>query len=155
MGQIGSPETSVLNQPTLRNIPEDGSIQISMSLYIRNIVEYPVSLFNPYLLTINPPLYETQLYHVSHKSQYNIQNRKCIKYSKSYSDDTQWHFTVGRTPLDEWSARRRELYLTKHNTHKRQTSMPPAVFEPIIPASDRPQTLALDRSTNEIVISVL
>jgi len=28
-------------------------------------------------------------------------------------------------PLDEWSARRGDLYLTTHNTHKRQTSMPP------------------------------
>jgi hypothetical protein len=27
-------------------------------------------------------------------------------------DHTQWHTTVGRTPLDEWSARRRDLYLT-------------------------------------------
>ena len=25
--------------------------------------------------------------------------------------------TVGGTPLDEWSVRRRELYLTTHNTH--------------------------------------
>jgi len=30
------------------------------------------------------------------------------------------HTTVGRTPLDEWSARRRDLYLTTHNTHNRQ-----------------------------------
>jgi hypothetical protein len=29
------------------------------------------------------------------------------------------HTTIGRTPLDEWSAGRRELYLTTHNTHKR------------------------------------
>ena len=49
------------------------------------------------------------------------------------------HTTVGRTPLDEWSARRRNLYLTTHNTHT-QTSTPPAVFEPTIPASERPQT---------------
>jgi hypothetical protein len=34
------------------------------------------------------------------------------------------HTTLGRTPLDEWSARRRDLYLTTHNTHNRQTSMP-------------------------------
>jgi hypothetical protein len=34
------------------------------------------------------------------------------------------HTTLGRTPLDEWSARRTDLYLTKHNTHKRQTLMP-------------------------------
>ena len=32
--------------------------------------------------------------------------------------------TVGRTPLDEWSARRRDLYLTTHDTHNRQISMP-------------------------------
>jgi hypothetical protein len=31
--------------------------------------------------------------------------------------------TVGRTPLDKWSARRRDLYLTTHNTHNRKTSM--------------------------------
>jgi hypothetical protein len=32
------------------------------------------------------------------------------------------HTTLGRTTLDEWSARRRDLYLTTHNNHKRQTS---------------------------------
>ena len=35
------------------------------------------------------------------------------------------HTTFGRTPLDEWPAHRRVFYLTIHNTHKRQTSMPP------------------------------
>ena len=33
--------------------------------------------------------------------------------------------TLGRTPLYGWSARRRDLYLKMHNTHKRQISMPP------------------------------
>ena len=32
------------------------------------------------------------------------------------------HTTLGRTPLDEWSARSRDFYLTTHNTHKRRTS---------------------------------
>jgi len=27
------------------------------------------------------------------------------------------HTTLGRTPLDEWSARRRDLYVTTHNNH--------------------------------------
>ena len=45
------------------------------------------------------------------------------------------HTTVGWTPLDEWSARRRHLYLTTHKTHKRQTSIPPVGFEPTIPTS--------------------
>ena len=31
--------------------------------------------------------------------------------------------TFGRTPPDELSARRRYLYLTRHNTHNRQTSI--------------------------------
>ena len=56
------------------------------------------------------------------------------------------HTTIRRTPLDEWSARRRDLYLTTHNTHKRQTSMRPAGLEPTIPASERPQTHPLDRA---------
>jgi hypothetical protein len=53
------------------------------------------------------------------------------------------HTTLGRTPLDEWSARRRDLYLTTHNTHNGHTSMSPAGFEPAIPASEQLQTLAL------------
>jgi hypothetical protein len=60
------------------------------------------------------------------------------------------HTTVGRTPLDERSARRRDLYLTTHVTHKRQTAMPSVGFEPAIPASERPQTHALDRATTEM-----
>ena len=58
--------------------------------------------------------------------------------------------TLGRTPLDEWSARRRDLYLTTHSTHKRQPSMPLEGFEPAIPASERPQTHALDRAVTGI-----
>jgi hypothetical protein len=41
-----------------------------------------------------------------------------------FLDPTQRRTTVGRTPLDESSARRRHLYLTTHNTLHRQTSMP-------------------------------
>ena len=58
--------------------------------------------------------------------------------------------TVGRTPLDEGSARRRDLYLTTHNTRNRLISMPPAGFEPAILAGDRLQRHALDRSATEI-----
>jgi len=64
-------------------------------------------------------------------------------------DYTQQHTTISRTPLDEWSARRRDLYLTTHNTHNRQTSMspcPPVGFEPTISAGERPQTYALERA---------
>ena len=61
---------------------------------------------------------------------------------------TLGHIALGRTPLDEWSARRRDRYL--HNTHKRRTSMPPAGLEPAIPASERPQIHALDRAATGI-----
>ena len=38
---------------------------------------------------------------------------------------TQRRITVCRPPLDEWSALRRDLYLTTHSTHNRQTSINP------------------------------
>ena len=60
------------------------------------------------------------------------------------------HTVFSRTPLDEWSARHRNLYLTTHNTHKVQISVPPARFEPTVSASERPQTHALDRTATEI-----
>ena len=65
-----------------------------------------------------------------------------------FLNHTQRRSTVGRTPLDEWSARRRDLYLTTHNTHNRKKSMPPVGFEPKISAGERPQTYALDRAVN-------
>jgi hypothetical protein len=51
-----------------------------------------------------------------------------------------------RTPLDEWWAQSRDLYLTTHHTHKRQASMPPPGFELTIPTWERPQTHALHRA---------
>jgi len=44
------------------------------------------------------------------------------------------HTTLGRTPLGEWSARRRHLYLTMYNNHKREIYMLSAEFEPAVPA---------------------
>jgi hypothetical protein len=67
-----------------------------------------------------------------------------------FLNHTQWHTTVGRSHLDKWSTRSRNFYMTINNAHKRQTSRPPAGFESAIPASDRPQTLALDRSDTGI-----
>jgi len=45
---------------------------------------------------------------------------------------TQRRITVGRIPLAKGSVRRRDLYLTKHNTHNR----------PTISAGERPQNYA-------------
>jgi hypothetical protein len=53
-------------------------------------------------------------------------------HSWGFLGNTRRHTTVGRTPLDEWSARRRNLYLTTHNTHNRQASISTVGFEPTI-----------------------
>jgi len=62
-----------------------------------------------------------------------------------FLDHTRRRTTVGKTPLDERSTSRRDLYLTTHNTHNRQISMPPVGFEPTISAGERPQTYALEK----------
>jgi hypothetical protein len=53
--------------------------------------------------------------------------------------------SLWRTPLEEGSARRGQLYLTTRNihthTHMGETSMEPAGFEPALPVSERPQVL--------------
>jgi hypothetical protein len=52
------------------------------------------------------------------------------------------HTTIGMTPLDEWSARRRDLYLKTHNTHHRQISMSRRGSKPLAQqASGRRTTL--------------
>ena len=51
-----------------------------------------------------------------------------------------------RTPLIEQLAHHRDLCLTTHDDHKRQTFMPPLGFELAILASERPQTIVLDRA---------
>ena len=60
-----------------------------------------------------------------------------------FLDHTQRRTTVGRTPLDKWSARRRDLYLATHDTHNRQISMPPVGFEPTISAGERPWLVSI------------
>ena len=63
-----------------------------------------------------------------------------------FLDHTQRRSTVGRTPLDEWSARSRDPYLTTHDTHNRQISMPPVGFEPTISTGERPAAAHLLKS---------
>jgi hypothetical protein len=58
--------------------------------------------------------------------------------------------TVSRTLVDEWSACHRDLYLTTHNIHIRQTSIRPVGFELTIPAGEWPQSCALDRMATGI-----
>jgi hypothetical protein len=55
-----------------------------------------------------------------------------------FRNPTQTHHTRWGFSLDWWSARRRNLYLTADNNHKRQTSITPAEFNPVIPGSEQP-----------------
>jgi hypothetical protein len=61
-----------------------------------------------------------------------------------YSDFTITlkHTTLSRTPLNGWSVRRRNLYLTTHNIHKRYSCLRWDSNQQI-PTSKRPQTYAL------------
>ena len=45
--------------------------------------------------------------------------RTMASFLMRFLDHTQPRITVGRTPLDEWSASRRDLYLTTHNTNNK------------------------------------
>jgi hypothetical protein len=63
--------------------------------------------------------------------------------------------TIGRTPLDEGSARRGNLYLTTHNTHNRHPCRRQDGFEPTIPASELPQTHALECAADGTVHYIL
>jgi hypothetical protein len=60
------------------------------------------------------------------------------------------HITFCRTPLDQRSDRRRDLYLTTHYKFKRKASMTSAGFEPAIPASERPKSYILECAAIEI-----
>jgi len=67
----------------------------------------------------------------------------------TFLNHTQRRTTFGRTPLDEWSARRRDIYLTTRDTHNRKTSMPPVGFEPTISAGELPKACALMDKLNK------
>jgi hypothetical protein len=120
------------------------------------------TFFNPLSPELNPICYLLALLahdflHVIRIMVKSLTLRLLISYIYIYMehlflmflDHTQRRSTVGRTPLDERSARRRDLYLTTHDTHNRQISMPPVGFEPTISLGERPA--ACGRSPTEIV----
>jgi hypothetical protein len=67
----------------------------------------------------------------------------CQPYAPAYWALAPLSLRLGRTPLDESSARRIYLYLTTHNTREIHPCCR-AGFEPDIPASQRPHTYLLD-----------
>ena len=70
----------------------------------------------------------------------------CCSLSHSETHTRTHTHTQGATPVEQGSAPSTVLYLTTRNIHNRQTDMPPAGFEPAIPATDRPQTHTSDRA---------
>jgi len=86
-----------------------------------------------------PPIYQQHLTIQLVSKRFIIRNRQSVPFfphgatvlggagPPHYPDFTITlrHITLGRTLLDEWSARRRDLYLTTHSTYKKQTSTPP------------------------------
>jgi len=64
-----------------------------------------------------------------------------VEVSISYSDTPN---SLGFL-RDKWTALGTHLYMKTHNTHYRQTSMPPVGFKTAVPISEGPQTHALDR----------
>ena len=63
-----------------------------------------------------------------------------VEASRSHPDT----HTFGKTPLEEWSAWRRDIYLMTHTLQK--TDFPVAAgFEPAITTNEIPQTLILEQ----------
>ena len=63
--------------------------------------------FSP-LLTSGYSMYGEGFFSLWRNSPTRARAASCLRFLKR----TKWHTTVGRTPLDEWSARRRSRYLT-------------------------------------------
>jgi hypothetical protein len=81
--------------------------------------------------------------------------RQPLQWSKVSSftwflDHTHTHKTTHQSRQDSSgrviSTLRKDLYLTTHNNHNRQTSMPQLGFELTISAGERPETYSLDRA---------
>jgi hypothetical protein len=97
-------------------------------------------VFNPLSPELNPICYlrallDHDFLHISRIRVKSLPIRLLMSYIYiehlflMFLDHTQRRSTVDRTPPDEWSARRRDLYLTTHDIYNRQISMPPVGFE--------------------------
>jgi hypothetical protein len=73
---------------------------------------------------------------------------------RGFLDHTQRRTTFGRTPLDEWSAPHKDLYLTTHSTSNRQISTSPPGFLPTILTGERTHTYALDRAATATLVPI-
>jgi hypothetical protein len=102
-------------------------------------------------LTTFPAFYTSPQSNISwHLLSCGASNRFLVLASGGFAITHIGHIKIGRTPLGEWSARRRDLNLRAHNCYKKNTSLPPEGFEPTFPVSERPQTHTLDRAVTKI-----
>ena len=115
----------------------------------------PSLLFHPFYFVVKllTYLFSCLFHPLIYQTKYSAPHGRHIYYYRSFRI-TLRHTALGRTPLGDWSARHRDLYLTTHNTHNREHPCPPAVFEPTIPTSERPQTHALDRAATRIGLTI-
>ena len=115
---------------------------------------------NPLNAELNPICHLLGLlgvHHFLHISRIRVKSltlRLLMHLFLMFLDHTR-HTTVSRTPLDEWSARHRDLYLTTHDTHNRQISMPPVGFEPMISAGEWPAEIVGSNPTGGMDICLL
>ena len=114
-------DVSSIHNPKIHHVAVTGVTSLSFS---------PRHL-NPLNAELNPICYVLALlaHHFLHVSRIRVKSlilRLLMSYIYMerlflmFLDHTQRRSTVGRNPLDEWSARRRDLYLTTHDTHNRQ-----------------------------------
>ena len=68
---------------------------------------------------------------------------RCRDYCCTWSHSVTHTHSLGLIWTRDWPVAGTSATCATHNIHKRQTSMPPAGFEPAIPTSERPQTHAL------------
>ena len=66
-----------------------------------------------------------------------------LPHSRGFLDHTRRRTIAGRTPLEEWSARRRDLYLTTPDSHNRQISIPYGLYRASISVQGWPLPLPL------------
>jgi hypothetical protein len=70
-------------------------------------------------------------------------------------DHTQTHTTIGRTPLDEWSARRRDFYLTTTQHSQERDIHAPGGIRTRNPSKRALQTHALDCAATGIGTQII
>jgi len=117
------PSSLVITHPTVQRYIDQAAVVFLFLLY---------SVLKNLLFLLSFFLILTSFYLVT---------ASAVSYCYTSHSMTHTHtHTHSRTPLDDGSAHCKDLYLTTHNIHNRQTSTPPVEFEPVTPARAWPQT---------------